>query len=52
MPQNTKDSKSGKTKPVKDTSPGGAKRTDPGKADNKSDSPAGSQNKGEKKSTP
>jgi len=52
MPQNTKDSKGGKNKPVTDTSPIGGKRTDKGSADNKSGSPAGSQNKGEKKTTP
>lgn len=52
MPQNTKDSKGGKDKPVKDTASTGGKRTDKGSADNKSSSPAGSQNKGEKKTTP
>ena len=52
MPQNTKDSKGGKNKPVKDTHPSGGKRADKGSADNKSGSPTGSQNKGEKKTTP
>jgi hypothetical protein len=52
MPQNTKDSKGGKTKPVKDTANSGAKRSEKGSADAKSDSPTGSQNKGEKKTTP
>ncbi len=52
MPQNTKDSQGGKNNPVKDTSANGAKRTDKGSADNKARSPAGSQNKGEKKTTP
>ena len=52
MPQNTKDTKGGKNQPVKDTGANGGKRTDKGSADNKSGSPAGSQNKGEKKTTP
>ena len=52
MPQNTKDSNGGKNKPVTDTGLNGGKRTDKGSADNKSRSPAGSQNKGEKKTTP
>ena len=52
MPQNTKDSKGGKTKPVKDTSTNGAKRADKGSANNKSGSPTGAHNKGEKKTTP
>ena len=51
MPQNTKDSKGGKNQPAKDTAASGAKRTDKGRADKSSDSPAGSQNKGEKKTT-
>ena len=52
MPQNTKDNKGGKNQPVKDTAASGAKRSDAGRADSKSGSPAGSQNKGEKKTTP
>lgn len=52
MPQNAKDSKGGKDKPVKDTDANGGKRTDKGSADNRPASPAGSQNKGEKKTTP
>lgn len=52
MPHNTKDSKGGKNKPQKDTGTPSAKRTDKGSADSKSASPAGSQNKGEKKTTP
>ncbi len=52
MPQNTKDSKGGKTKPVKDTGDNGGKRTDKGSADNKAGSPTGSHNKGERKTTP
>ena len=52
MPQNNKDSQSGKNKPVKDTASNGGKRTDKGAADSKSGSPVGSQNKGEKKTTP
>lgn len=52
MPQNTKDSNGGKTHPVKDTGSNGTKKSDTGSADQKSGSPAGSQNKGEKKTTP
>lgn len=52
MPQNTKDSNGGKNKPVKETESNGGRATDKGPADNKSGSPAGSQNKGEKKTTP
>ena len=52
MPQNTKDSKGGKTHPVKDTADSGGKKSDKGSADDKSGSPTGSQNKGEKKTTP
>lgn len=52
MPQNTKDSKGGKSKPTKDTGRNGGKRTDNGSADNNSGSPAGSQNKREKKTSP
>ncbi len=52
MPQNTKDNQGGKNHPVKETSGrgGGTKRS--GKADQKAGSPAGSTNKGEKKTTP
>ena len=52
MPQNTKDNKGGKNHPVKDTKPNGGKHPDKGLADNKSGSPTGPQNKGEKKTTP
>lgn len=52
MPQNTKDSKGGKNQPVKDTAASGGKRSDKGAADRKTGSPVGSQNKGEKKTTP
>lgn len=52
MPQNTKDSNGGKNKPVKENATSGGKRSDKGSADNKTSSPAGSQNKGEKKTTP
>lgn len=52
MPQNTKDSNGGKNKSIKDTAANSAKCTDKGSADNKSGSPIGSQNKGEKKTTP
>ena len=52
MPQNTKDSKGGKSKPARDTGANGGKRTDKGSAESRSASPAGSQNKGEKKTTP
>lgn len=51
MPQNTKDSKGGKDHPVKDTGTKSATKPDKGSADKKSGSPAGSQNKGEKKTT-
>lgn len=52
MPQNTKDSMGGKNKPVRDTGAKAGKRQDKGSADNKSGSPTGSHNKGEKKTTP
>jgi hypothetical protein len=52
MPQTTKDSKSDKNKLATGTDPKGGKRTDKGSADNRSGSPAGSQNHGEKKTTP
>ena len=52
MPQNTKDSKGGKTAPVKDTGSSAGKTSGQGRADAKAGSPAGSQNKGEKKTTP
>lgn len=52
MPQNTKDSQGGKNHPVKETGASDAKKSDKGAADQKSGSPAGSQNKGEKKTTP
>ncbi len=52
MPQNTKDSHDGKSAPVKDTGANGGKTGGQGKADQKPGSPAGSQNKGEKKTTP
>ena len=52
MPQNTKDSQGGKTSPVKDTGANPGKTGGKGTADNKAGSPAGSQNKGEKKTTP
>jgi hypothetical protein len=52
MPQNTKDSKGGKSQPVKDTGGKGGTTSAKGSADAKSGSPAGSQNKGEKKTTP
>ena len=52
MPQNAKDSKGGKTHPVKDTADNGGKKSDKGSADQKSGSPTGSHNKGEKKTTP
>lgn len=52
MPQNTKDNNGGKNHPVKDTAASGAKRVVKGSADNKPNSPGGSQNKGEKKTTP
>jgi hypothetical protein len=50
MPQNTKDSKGGKSHAKTDTSASGAKKTG---ADSKNpNSPTGPQNKGEKKTTP
>lgn len=52
MPQNTKDSNGGKNKPVKNTATKGGKRTDTAATERKSVSPAGAQNKGEKKTTP
>jgi len=52
MPQNTKDSKGGKNQTVKDTAANGGKRSEKGAADNKPNSPVGSQNRGEKKTTP
>ena len=52
MPQNTKDSNGGKNKPVKNSNTNSDKRADKGSADNKSGSPTGSLNKGEKKTTP
>lgn len=52
MSQNTKDSKGGKTHPVKETPESGGKKPGKGSADHKQDSPAGSQSKGEKKTTP
>ena len=52
MPQNSKDSNGGKSHPTKDTGAHGAKQDDKGSADHKSDSPTGSHNKGEKKTTP
>ena len=51
MSQNAKDSQGGKTHPVKDTADSGGKKSDKGSADQKTGSPAGSQNKGEKKTT-
>lgn len=54
MPQSSssKDSKSGKTQPVKDTAGTGGKKSDKGAADKKTESPTGSHTKGEKKTTP
>lgn len=52
MPQNTKDSKGGKSHPTKDTGANPGKHAGKGSADQRSGSPAGSQNKGEKKTTP
>ena len=52
MPQNLKDSKGGKTHPVKDTADTGAKKSDKSAADKKPGSPTGAHNKGEKKTTP
>lgn len=51
MPQNTKDNSGGKSHPVKDTGANGGKAGQ-GSADKKQGSPAGSQNKGQKKTTP
>ena len=52
MPQNSKDSTGGKTKPVRDTATNGGKHQDKGPSDKKSGSTTGSHNKGEKKTTP
>ena len=52
MPQNTKDSSGGNSHPVKDTGTKGGTTSKKGSADSKPTSPAGSQNKGEKKTTP
>ena len=52
MPQNIKDSNGGKTKPAERAASNHSKRNEKGRADNKSGSPAGSQDKGEKKTTP
>jgi hypothetical protein len=56
MPQNTKDSNGGKNKPTQNTGANGGKHSgkhsDKGSADSKPGSPVGSQNKGEKKTTP
>jgi len=52
MPQNTKDSKGGKSQPVKDTGTNGGTSSKKASADSKAGSPAGSHNKGEKKTTP
>lgn len=52
MPQNTKDSKGGNSQPVKDTGTNAGTSSRKGSADSKAGSPAGSQNKGEKKTTP
>jgi len=52
MPQNTKDSNGGKNHPVKSTGANGGKSADKNSADRKSNSPVGSQKKGEKKTTP
>lgn len=52
MPQNTKDSHGGKNHPVKDTGANGTPKSDKGSADHKQGSPTGTQNKGEKKTTP
>lgn len=51
MPQNTKDNNGGKNAPVQDTAVKGGKDVGKGKADQKLGSPAGSQNKGKKKTT-
>ena len=52
MPQNTKDSKGGKSKPIRVTGANGGKRIDKGSAESRTASPAGSQNRGEKKTSP
>ena len=52
MPQNTKDNNGGKIHSTQKTAANGGKSSDQGKADKKSTSPVGSQNKGEKKTTP
>ena len=52
MPQNTKDSKGGKTHSANDQVTDSKKATDKGSADKKAGSPTGSHNKGEKKTTP
>lgn len=52
MPQNSTDNKGGKSHPVKDSGANGGSPQDKAPADKKSGSPAGSQNKGEKKTTP
>lgn len=52
MPQNTKDSSGGKNHPARETGADGGKNSDKESANKKSDSPTGSHNKGEKKSTP
>lgn len=51
MPNNTKDNNGGKSHPTKNAT-GGNKTGQSGPADKKSGSPAGSQGKGEKKTTP
>ena len=52
MPQNTKDSKGGKSHPAKHTGANASKRNHKGSADDKSSSATGSHGKGEKKTTP
>lgn len=52
MPQNTKDSNGGKNQPVKDTGTHGAAKSRKEAGRKNASSPAGSQNKGEKKTTP
>ena len=52
MSQDAKDSKGGKTHPVKETPETSGKNPGEGSADHKQDSPVGSQSKGEKKTTP
>ena len=56
MTQNAKDSQGGKTHPAKENADNAAKKSDKGSgkgsADHKKDSPTGSHNKGEKKTTP